>query len=443
MNAIRSLFWFAVLLGSTAMLAAQQGSETLPAPGGLPAQTYSLDDLIQIALKQHPVLSQAQFEIEAAQGRALQAGKYPNPTLTIGGEEVGPRGGIHTLPLISQEIVTAKKLQWARAVAERELDQTFLALVSTRFGLITEVRRGFFEVLATQRRRDALQARVKEVTKTLEQAKKLLKVLPEEGAEVVPLAFQYELDRIGLELTTSQREYVAAWNRLAATAGVPSLAIPASVADPWLDRLPGFAVDPEPLKSQQQLARLRDQIVQTHPAVRIAQVGIAKAEATLGRERAQAVPNVTLAGGYQRNLNDREHQAIYQVGVPLPIFNRNQGNIRAAQAELGRAVAEVSRVQIDLSNRLASAYGQFATAKLRAEQFDSLRKTTKKLYEATKTAYFTGGKLSNLQVIQAQRQMIDADLEFTRAWGEAWKAASDIAGLILDEDWPGLGNRKE
>lgn len=441
MNATRTMLWVGVFFSATAMVAAQPRSTPLPATGVSLSQPYSLDALIEIAIGQHPVLSQAQFEIEAAQGRAMQASKYPNPTVGISGEEIGRHGGIHTLPLISQEIVTAKKLQWSRAVAEREVDQTFLALVSKRFTLVTEVRRAFFEVVATQRRRDTLHERVKVVTKTLEEAKKLLKVLPEEGAEVVPLAFQYELDRLGLELVTSQREYVAAWNRLAAAAGVPSLAAPPGVADFLLDRLPSYAVDPEPLKSQRQFAQLREQIVETHPEVRFARVGIAKAEATVGLERAQAVPNVTVGGGYSRNYNDRENQATYQIGVPLPIFNRNQGNIRAARAELGRAVAEVSRTQIDLSNRLASAYGQYVTAKMRAEQLDSMRKTAKKLYESTYTAYFKGGKLTNLQVIQSQRQMIEAELDFIRAWGDAWKSASDIAGLTLDDDWPGLRNR--
>lgn len=446
MNAKHVLSWCAVLLlGSTAMLAAQQATEPLPAPRRIstPGQGYTLDDLVHTAIGQHPILRQAQFDIEAAEGRLIQAGKYPNPIVAIGGEEIFPKGGIQTLPLISQEIVTAKKLRWARAVAERELDQTFLALTSRRFVLVTAVRRAFVEVAEVQRRRDVLEQRAKEVATALEDAKKRIKVVPEEGAEIVPLTFQYELDRIALELATAQREYSAAWNRLAAVVGAPSLAVPASVADPFLDRLPTYAVDPEPLKNQQKLAELRDFVIANHPDVRFAQVGIAKAEATVGSERAQAVPNITVGAGYQRNFTDRLNQATYLVQVPIPVFNRNQGNIRVAQAEFGRAVAEASRTQLDLSERLATSYGDYATAKVRAERFNALRASTKKLYEQASTIYFKGGKLSNLQVIQAQRQMIDAELEYLRAWGVAWKAASEIAGLILDEDWPGIQNRKE
>lgn len=445
MNAKHVLSWMAALLGSTALLAAQPATEPALASRSMPRteRGATLDDLVHSAISQHPILIQAQFEIEAAEGRAIQAGKYPNPIVTIGGEEIGRKAGIHTLPLVSQEIVTAKKLQWARAVAEREVDQTFLTLANRRFALVTAVRRAFVEVVQAQRRRDVLRERAKEVAKTLEDATKRVKVIPEEGAEIIPLTFQYELDRIALELATTQQDYFGAWNRLAAAVGAPSLAAPASVVDPFLDRLPAYAVDADPLKSQQNLAELRSYVVAGHPEVRVAQVGIARAEAAMGRERAQAVPNITVGGGYQRNFNDREHQAMYQVQVPIPIFNRNQGNIIDARANYGRAIAEASRTQLDLSQRLATSYGDYATAKLRAERFNILRANAKKLYDQSHNLYFKGGRLSNLQVIQAQRQMIDAELEYIRAWGEAWKAASEIGGLILDEDWPGLHIRKE
>jgi cobalt-zinc-cadmium efflux system outer membrane protein len=445
MDARHIILWSAALLGSATPLAAQQGRETLPPTGPIAAasQPRSLDDLVQLAIAQHPILAQAQFEIEAAEGRALQAGKYPNPTVTIGAEEIGPKAGIHTLPLISQEIVTAKKLLWARAVAERELDQAFLALASKRFALVTAVRRAFVDVIAARRRRDILTERVKEVAKALEEAKKRVKVLPEEGSEIVPLTFQYELDRIALELATAEREYAAAWHRLAAAVGAPNLATPDAVASPFLDRLPFYAVDPDERKHQQHLANLRQYVIANHPEVRFAQAGIARADAALGRERAQAVPNVTLAGGYQRNFNEREHQATYQVEVPIPIFNRNQGNIRAAQAEYGRALTEVARTELDLSQRLAAAYGDYATAKLRADRFSMLRTTAKKLYDQASTLYFKAGKLSNLQIIQAQRQVIDAELDYVRAWGDAWRAASELAGLMLEEDWPGTPTEKK
>jgi cobalt-zinc-cadmium efflux system outer membrane protein len=305
------------------------------------------------------------------------------------------------------------------------------------------VRKAFVDVITAGRRRNVLTARRKEVEKALEEAKKRVQVLPEEGSEIVPLTFQYELDRIGLELATAEREYAAAWTRLAAVIGSPGLAAPTALASPFLDRLPVYAVHPDARKNEQNLADLRRYVIANHPEVRFAEVGIAKADAALGRARAQAVPNITIGGGYQRNFNDREHQAMYQVAMPIPLFNRNQGGIREAQAVYGRAVREVDRTELDLSQRLATAYGEYTTATLRAAESNKLRAMSKKIYDQASTLYFKAGKLSNFQIIQYQRQMIDAELEHIRAWGDAWRAASEIGGLMLDEDWPGVPNQKE
>jgi outer membrane protein TolC len=52
------------------------------------------------------------------------------------------------------------------------------------------------------------------------------------------------------------------------------------------------------------------------------------------------------------------------------------------------------------------------------------------------TAVRQGGLFAYLRVIQAQRAVQEAELEYTRALAEAWQAASVIAGLLLEEHWP-------
>jgi cobalt-zinc-cadmium efflux system outer membrane protein len=139
-----------------------------------------------------------------------------------------------------------------------------------------------------------------------------------------------------------------------------------------------------------------------------------------------------LAGGNSRNFNDRENQATYQVSVPLPVWNRNQGNIRAAQAELGRAIQEVSRVQNELTGRLWTAYGHYAAARQRAERYrTAILPNATKTYRLSQEA-FRGGQFEYLRVLQAQRAAAEANLEYIRTLGEAWRAASEIAGLLLE-----------
>ena len=95
-----------------------------PAPAGQPS-AYSLQDLINLSLSQNPALQQAGLNIQAAQGKAHQAGLYPNPTASFSADELGDKtgpAGILT-PQISQEIVLGGKLRLNRAVAGKEVDQ--------------------------------------------------------------------------------------------------------------------------------------------------------------------------------------------------------------------------------------------------------------------------------------------------------------------------------
>lgn len=420
-----ALAWLTGGIWTMTPLFAQQSPERLPfMPTPPPQRSYSLNDLIQLSLSQNPGLGQAQFEIEAAAGKADQAGRYPNPTVSVGGEEIGRRGGIYTWPLVSQEIVTANKLGLSRAVANSETDQAALGLQSKRLTLFTAVRQGYFEVLSLKRRKEFLEQVQSDWEKRYKkfEDEKVKKALGQVGF----LPFRIELNRLKIDAESTSQEYRTGIAKLAATVGAPRLEI--TTADEFtVDQLPGYPVDKAVLEAWRAL------VAERHPEVVKAQVGVRRAELTVRREQAQKIPNVTVGGGYQRNYNDREHQAIFQVGVPLPLYNRNQGGIRAAQAELARLVLEINRVQYELLGSLAGSYGQYAQSRQRAEQLKKYAADTEALAKATFADWQApGSQLTALNVAQAQRVAIDARLDFLRAWGDSWRAASEIAGLLDD-----------
>jgi cobalt-zinc-cadmium efflux system outer membrane protein len=183
-------------------------------------------------------------------------------------------------------------------------------------------------------------------------------------------------------------------------------------------------------------APARATVLAVHPEVRSARVGVSRARIALERELAGRVPNVTVAGGYTRDFNDREHQGMFAVSVPVPLFNHNEGNIGAAQAALGHAVQEVSRVQNDLVNRLATAFGQYDAARQRAERYrTSILPDARRAYRLAQEA-FRGGQFDVLRVLQAQRAITEAEQEYVKVVSDAWQAAGAIAGLLLQEEWP-------
>jgi cobalt-zinc-cadmium efflux system outer membrane protein len=400
-----------------------RAQEVLPTPQpfqGTPG-SLGLDDLIRIGLENNPALKQAGIGIDAARGSAVQAGLYPNPTVTFSGEEIGSQGGIHTLPFVSQEIVTANKLGLSRAAALREVDQAQFGLMNQRLILFSTVRKGFFEVLTNQQRLEVLDELVKLADQSYKNALKLLQA--KQVAELDVLPFEVELGQLQAQREAAVREVVASWRKLAAAIGTPHLPYPRLLGD-LKTNLPVF-----------DFTKASAVMLGFHPNIQSAQAGIAKADLTLRRAEVEVVPNVTVGAGYSKNFNDNAHQATYQVSIPIPVWNRNQGNIFKAKAELAKAIQEVNRVANDLSRQLADAFGRYAAARKKAEYYQTvILPKAERSFELAFKAY-KGGQFEYLRVIQAQQVLGQARLQYVQNLGEAWQAASELSGLLPEDQW--------
>lgn len=395
-------------------------------PKDIPAQqSFGLEELSRLGLERHPRLSQAAFAVDTARGRALQAGLYPNPVVSITGDELGDRqgpAGIITAPQVSQEIVTGGKLGLSRAAATKEVDQATLALMTQRYALLASIRSAYFDALATQRRADILAELVKLAERSVAQTETLLKAELVSRLDLVQL--EVDLERLRTEERAARRELPAAYRRLAAVVGLPGLPVD-SVSGNLDLPLPPYELD-----------RLQTHVLSAHPEPRSARAGVERAQLLVRRAEVEPVPNLTVSSGYVRQNQNRSNDWMLGVSVPVPVWNRNQGNILAARGQLGEAVQEVARVEADLTERLATAYRDFAAARERAERTRSaILPKAQETYDLAVRAY-KGGQFEYLRVLQAQRALAEARLELNRALGDAWRAASVVSGLALEDHWP-------
>jgi cobalt-zinc-cadmium efflux system outer membrane protein len=306
-------------------------------------------------------------------------------------------------------------------VAAREVDQATLELMAEQFAVVGAVRAAFYEALILQRRAEILEELVKLADEAVAGGKMLLDA--PRIARLDYLQLEVERERFRAELQSVRRELPGAYRRLAAVAG-NSAAIPSAVSGS-LNELPDYDAD-----------SARAAVLAFHPQARSARVGVERARAALHRAEAEPIPNVTAYVAYVRQFQNRSDDGSVGVSLPLPLRNRNQGNIHAARAELGMAVEAVGQTENELAAQVAAAFQTYASARERAEVYrNELLPRAEETYKLSLTA-FKGGQFEYLRVIQAQRAAAEARLEMNRSLGDAWRAAAELSGLLLEESWP-------
>lgn len=391
---------------------------------GMPASAQTirtLDEMVQAALERHPRIMKATFAVDAAKGRYVQAGLYPNPVFAFYADELGDRTGPMGIltPQFSQEVICGGKLRLSQVVAAKEVDQTSLAVLAERFSVVGDVRAAFYETYALQERRIILA----EMVRLLDESVQRLRTSVDAGAasklDVIQREIEVEMRRA--ELKAIDGELPVALKRLAAIVGdadMPTFVLAASFEIP----LPNY--DAEATVAL---------VTSIHPEVRSARVGVERAQAAWHRAKAEPKPNITLSSGYTRQGQNRSNDWLLAASLPLPTWNRNQGNIQAAIAEIQSAHQEVKQVENRLADRVTATMQKYAAAKQRAEWYrDHVLGRAREAVRLMSDAR----QYTPLQILEAQKTVVEIRLEYNKSLGEAWKAAGEISGLLLEEQWP-------
>src|SRR6516165_150438 len=339
---------------------AQKMSSPVPQPNG---PVLSLEDLEQMGLANNPTLRQADAEVRATEARQRQAGLYPNPTVGYQGEQIrgGSFRGGEQGAFIEQDIVLGGKLGADKNVVEQERKQAEAEREEQKLRILSGIRLAYYQALAAQQT-VALRARLLELAQdALRTSRQLFNVGQADQPDVLQAAV--EADQADLVLTAAQENQQKVWKSLAAVVGRPDLPF---------SPLSGNLEDVPDLNPEEWLQKLLTE----SPAVKIAQLGVGRAQAQLVRAQKEPIPDLLLRGGIEQNRELLESsgqpvglQGFAEVGVQLPLFNRNQGNIQAAKAEIERAQLEANRVQLLLRERLSSPIQNYLTAKAAVDRY--------------------------------------------------------------------------
>nr|ARO44854.1 Heavy metal RND efflux outer membrane protein CzcC family [Pseudomonas syringae pv. actinidiae] len=383
-------------------------------PFGIPAtasaQNISLSQAIQSAFDENPDLAAARRDIGIAEGDRLQAGLMPNPVISWEAEDTR-RSTSTTTVLLNQPFELGGKRGARIDVASRGQDIARIELERRGNELRAEVTQAFYAAVRAQaglelaRQSQSLAARGLEIANGRVRAGK--------SSPVEATRAQVQLSETDLLVRRAQTLKASAFRELARATGSSA---PTFDALEYSDLSPGIS----PLATQIMGA------ISDSAELRLAQAQIDQRDAALGSERAQRIPDLTVSIGSQYSREDRQRVNVVGLSVPLPLFNRNQGNVLAASRRADQARDMRAATELRLRTQTQTALDQWANASRDIESFNEVILPSAKSAVDAATRGFEMGKFGFLEVLDAQRTLISARSQFL----ESLASASDARVIV-------------
>jgi outer membrane protein, heavy metal efflux system len=403
---------------------------SIPAPnllqGVVSRPALKLEDFLALADKNNPTLQQAAAIVRRSEAQAKQAALYPNPSVGYEGDQIrgGSYGGGEQGGFVAQTIVLGGKLGLRRNIYEQQKQSDQIAAEAQLARVHNDVAQQFYDTLSAQQMVTVRGRLLSLATDAVETAHQLANVGQADAPDV--LQADVEAEQAAIDYNTSQRMFLQRFKSLAALAGSPTTEVAPLDAD--LTASP--EIDP---------AKLVDSIVQQAPTVRQAQQQAAVAEARLKDARREVVPDLQLRAGEQQNLEALPEvpgkktgaQSFASVGIELPLWNRNQGNKQAAEAELNEARQEVTRTQLSLRQRAETLAQNYLSAREEADRYrTALLPRARRAYELYLDKYRNMAQ-AYPQVIVSQRTLFELEVHYIDSLNRIWQNAIALENFTL------------
>ncbi|HBM0982870.1 TPA: TolC family protein, partial [Enterobacter kobei] len=380
------------------------------------AQMLTMDQALETAFANNPDLAAAQWETGIAQGERQQAGLIPNPEVSWEAEDTR-RNSRTTTVMINQPIELGGKRGARIEVASRAQDAAGIELERKRNVLRADVIQAFYSSSTAQQRLLLSRQSIELAERGLRVAQgriKSGKSSPVEGTRA-----EVQLSEVRLELRRAERDEASAYQRLAQVMGAPLPAF-VSVGDP------GRSIPTVPDSSL-----LLNRIGET-AELRLAKLQIDQREASLGLEKAQRIPDLTVSIGSQYDERERERVNVVGLSMPIPLFNRNQGNVLAAARRTDQARDLRNASELRLRTEIQTTLDQWVTANTEVASFNQTILPAAQSAVDTATRGFEMGKFNFLDVLDAQRTLISARTQYIQAIAEATDAWVRIERIFGD-----------
>ncbi len=368
-------------------------------------RTFDLDRILDLALERNPAIASARSVIEQNEGMRTQAGAYLNPTVgyqTANGLIRDPSNGDNK---IEHNITVYQPVEYPGMRAARQdaaaagLASATVGLDVAKLNLIAEVKQGFYELLLAERTVDLLQQNLEIVQEVARIVK--ARVRTGEGP-------QFEAVKAEVEVLKAKQEMTKAKNVVRVKlVGLDTLT---SGALGSRYKVQGdFRMLRDHLDAEQLAARDPSQ----HPILPRHGKLVEQAEFTVSKERQTRVPNVTLWGGFAREVG--REAVLGGLSMPTPVWYQQQGHIAAALGVQRKEEAELIRARNDILRAINQHAREAETAQDQIIVYEE--GLLKQAQEALRIAQlsFRQGASSLLEVLDAQRVQRQITVDYNQA----------------------------
>ena len=340
-----------------------------------------------------PRVAALEAEVERTQGLADQARARPNPTVSgyvenfAGQRPYAGFGRQETTIQVNQPIELGGKRSARIAAGDAAVVAARARGLEGRVAFAFELARAYIAVEIADRRIELANDVVGAAAEDLRVARALVGAGKE--ARLRQLQAETELNALQAMVTDAQALRIAALARLSALAGTPTpyTAVSESLLGRLSARPASGPIDPMANASYR--------------------AAVAEREAAALRvrvERSRAVPDVTAQFGFRRLEVDGANALVAGVSLPLPLFDRNRGNIAAARAEEQVASARVEATRLDAQASAQAAVAQIDAALARSAAARRTLETAQEAYRLARIAY-EAGKSPLIEVLAARQSL--------------------------------------
>lgn len=379
-----------------------------------PPKLLRLEVALGLAMGANPEISVAMREKEATEGARIQAGVRHNPY--ISSEIQDTRSDTQQITLqFNQEIELGNKRESRLALADILHTKATAELDALKAMIHANTVNAFYEVLVAQERLalskssfEVANAAVNAATKRVNAGKS--SPVEETKSNIAASSAKIELNQSNSQLNSARKRLSALW-------GNPF---------PVFEQAYGDVENIPLVPSFENLLAL----LENAPAIGIANLEVSARGGSTKLARSQSTPNITISAGIVHNQELGLNQAILGLSAPIPLFDRNQGNVQEAVSLQYKAQDELIALKTQLATKLAGEHERLSVARLSAISLrEEILPGAQNAFEAANKG-FNAGKFNFLDVLDAQRTLFQAKSQYIQVLLDAHQAIAEIESIL-------------